>query len=154
MFIRAFTVHAVTDSERAVAALREAWGFPARLGRVRLSASGASASGRVTVDGRALAEVRLRGAEACAPDTIRYDPVLNVRLAHSLQQEKRHALLEVVQLDPEYGLKETYRGRASVSYPAASEGDPWHLFPALNMISGTYTVADTELPLARFVMPY
>ncbi len=31
---------------------------------------------------------------------------------------------------------------------------PWHLLPPLSMISATYSVGDTELPLARFVMPY
>ena len=35
-----------------------------------------------------------------------------------------------------------------------SVAKPWRLLPALSMISAAYCVGDTELPLARFVMPY
>ena len=35
-----------------------------------------------------------------------------------------------------------------------SVAKPWHLLPPLSMISATYSFGDTELPLARFVMPY
>lgn len=154
MFIRAFTLHAVTDSERALAALREAWGFPARLGRVRLSSGPRAASARVTVDGRRLVDLRLSHAEPCEPELIRYDPLLNLRLIATIQQGKRHSLLEMVQIDPDYEIKEAARGRPRLTYPEPSEGDPWHLLPALNMISATYAVCDTELPLARFVVPF
>ncbi len=154
MFIRAFTLHAVTDNVRALVALREVWGFPARLGKVRLSAGPRGASARVTVDGKRLADLRLSGAETCKPELIRYDPLLNLRLAQSVQPGKRHSLLEVIQIDPEYEIKEAMRGQARLTYPEPSEGDPWRLLPPLNMISATYAVCDTELPLARFVMPY
>ncbi len=154
MFIRAFTLEAVTDSVRALPALREVWGFPARLGRVRLTAGPRSARARVTFEGRTLADLRLSRAEACNPELIRFDPVLNVRLTPAIQPGKRHSLLEVVQIDPEYRMMEAVRGRASLTYPSPSEGAPWHLIRPLNMISATYSVGDTELPLARFVMPY
>ena len=154
MFIRAFALHAVTDNVRALAALREVWGFPARLGRARLSAGPRAVSGRVTVEGDTLAELRLSGAQACDLELIRFDPVLNVRLIHSIHPGKRHSLLEVVQIDPDYRIREALRGQASVAYPSPRVGDPWHLLPPLSMISASYCVADTELPLARFVMPY
>ena len=154
LFIRAFTLHAVTDNLRALAALRELWGFPARPGRVRLRAGPRSARASVSVDGRTLADLRLSRVQACDPELIRFDPMLNVRLVPAIQEGKRHSLLEVVQIDPDYRMHEAVRGQGSVSYPEPSEGDPWHLLPALNMISATYSVGDTELPLARFVLPY
>ncbi len=154
MFIRAFTLEAVTDNVRALTAIREVWGFPARLGRVRLTAGSRSARGRVTVEGRTLADLRLSRAEPCSPELIRFDPVLNVRLIGNVQPGKRHSLLEMAQIDPEYRIEEAVRGRASLTYPSPSEGAPWHLIRPLNMISATYSVGDTELPLARFVMPY
>lgn len=154
MFIRAFALHAVTDKVEALAALREVWGFPARLGRVKLSVGKRSVSARVGVEGQTVAHLRLNRAESCHADLIRFDPTLNVRLVPAIQQGKRHSLLEVVQIDPEYAIKEALRGRPQVSYPEANEGSPWHLVRPLSMIAATYCVADTELPLARFVMPY
>jgi acetoacetate decarboxylase len=154
MFTRAYALHAVTDSVRALAGLREMWGYPATLGRVRLSSGPRGAGARVAVEGETVAALRLTRPERCEPDLVRFDPVLSVRLVHSLQTGKRHAVLEMVQLDPEYRTAEAVRGRGLLAYPSASEGNPWHLLPMLNMISATYSVGDIELPLARFVMPY
>jgi len=154
MFIRAFALQAVADSARAVVALRELWGFPAILGSVRLRAGPRSARATVAADGQPLADMRLSGGEPCDPALMRFDPVLNVRLISGIQPGKRHALLEMVQLDPDYTIADAVRGRPHLAYPAAAEGNPWRLLPALSMISAAYTVGDTELPLARFVMPY
>src|SRR3989304_659372 len=104
--------------------------------------------------GQPPADMGLRGGEPCDPALMRFDPVLNVRLISSIQPGKRHSLLEVVQLDPDYTISEALRGRPPLAYPAAAEGNPWRLLPALSMISAAYTIGDTELPLARFVMPY
>jgi len=154
MFIRAFALQAVADSERAVAALRELWGFPATLGSVRLRAGPRSARASVAAGGQPLADLRLSGGEPCDPALIRFDPVLNLRLIGSIQPGKRHALLEVVQIDPDYTIAAAVRGRPYVAYPAAPEANPWQLLQPLSMISAAYCVGDTELPLARFVMPY
>ena len=154
MFIRAFALQAVADSARAVAALRELWGFPAILGAVRLRAGPRSARATVAADGQALADLRLSGGERCDPALMRFDPVLNVRLISGIQPGKRHALLEVVQLDPDYTIASALRGRPGLSYPAGAEGNPWRMLRPLSMISAAYAVMDTELPLARFVMPY
>ncbi|MDP2674863.1 MAG: acetoacetate decarboxylase family protein [Dehalococcoidia bacterium] len=153
MFIRAFALHAVADSARAVVALRELWGYPATLGSVRLRAGPRSARATIAAGGQALTDLRLSDGEPCDPALIRFDPVLNLRLISSIQPGKRHALLEMVQLDPDYTIADAVRGRPHLAYPAA-EGNPWRLLPALSMISAAYTVGDTELPLARFVMPY
>ncbi len=153
-FIRAFTLQAITDSEPALAALREVWGFPAKLGRVRLTGGATRVSARISRGGRALAELRLSRAQPIDGETIRFDPVLNLRIHPGIEEGKRHSSLEMVQIDPPYAIQESYRGRGELRYPAPTEGDPWHLLQPLNMISATYTVADTELPYARFVMPY
>lgn len=154
LFIRAFTFQAITDSEPALTALREVWGFPCKLGRVRLSVRPSGASARVSRGGSVLAQVRLRRPEAVDPDLIRFDPLLNVRITPGIEEGKAHALLEMVQIDPEYKVGEALRGEGTLRYPAPTEGEPWHLLPVLNVIATTYTVADTQLPLARFVMPY
>lgn len=154
IFIRAFTLQAITDSEAALAALREVWGFPAKLGRVRLTAGASGASARVSRGGLALAALRLRGLQPIDPASVRFDPMLNVRIQPAIEEGKRHSALEMVQVDPSYVLKEAFRGRGELRYPSASEGDLWQLLAPLNMISATYTVADTELPFARFVMSY
>lgn len=154
MFSRAFALHAVADSAPAVAALRELWGFPAALGSVRLRAGPRSARATIAVGGHVLADLALSSGGPCDPSLVRFDPVLNVRLLSSIQPGKRHSLLEMVQLDPEYTIAKAIRGQPRLAYPSAAEGNPWHLLRPLNMISAAFAVMDTELPLARFVMPF
>jgi len=154
MFVRAYALHAVADSAPAVAALREVWGFPATLGAVRFSAGPRSASARIAAGGQTLAHLRLSAGQPCDPSLIRFDPVLNVRLIGSVQPGKRHSLLELVQLDPDYTITDAVRGRPHLDYPSTGEENRWRLLPPLSMISAAYAVVDTELPLARFVMPY
>ncbi|HVP04514.1 MAG TPA: acetoacetate decarboxylase family protein [Dehalococcoidia bacterium] len=152
-FIRAFALQAVVDSVPALAALREAWGVPCKLGRIELSSKKGRVKGTVIRRDK-LARVRLEDPEPIEPDLVRVDPVLCLRLAPSLQEQVRHDLIQLVQLDPEYEIKWSSRGRASVTYPTSGEDDAWDVLPCRNVISAVHCELDTELPLARFVMPY
>ena len=152
-FIRAFALQAVVDSVPALAALREVWGVPCKLGEVELSSKKNRVKGTVS-RGRKLAKVRLEQPEPIEPDLCRIDPVLCLRLAPSLQENVRHDLIQLVQLDPEYDIKSSSRGHGSVVYPTSGEDDGWDILPSRNVISAVHCELDTELPLARFVMPY
>lgn len=154
IFIRAFALHAVTDNARALPALRELWGVPAKLGAVSLTEEATGASATVSVDGRTVAELRMSAGEPCDPQLIRFDPMLTVRLVANIQEGRRFSLMEMAQIDPELKVNEVVRGRGHLTYPDSSEGDPWRLLPALNVISAFHCVMDTELPLARFIVPY
>ncbi len=153
-FIRAFTVEAITDRPAAMVALREVWGCPCRLGSVRLTAHATGVSAEVSVGGHVLAQLSLAAGGPIEGDAVRFDPVLNVRITPSLEDAKRHDLLQMVQIDPDYTLRECLRGHGSVLYPTIASDAPWHVLPVRNIISAVYCVMDTELPLARFVMPY
>ena len=148
-FVRAFALQSVVDSPIALSALREVWGFPCQPGRVALGEDGAS--GCVEVDGEVLCEVALGDSQPLAPDLVRFDPILTLRLAPSLQAGVRHDLIQLMQIDAESEVREAARGRGRVSYP---EGSTWSLLPNRNPISAVASAVDTELPLARFVMPY
>src|SRR3990170_2681438 len=153
-FVRGFALQAIVDSDRAMAALREVWGIPCKLGRVSLTAGPRTVAARVACGPNVLARLRMTRGERADAGLTRFDPIISVRLPPAIEEGKRHALVEMVQIDPEYEVHEAYRGKGEVTYPSASEGEPWHLLPSLNVISATYAVADTQFPLARFVMPY
>jgi acetoacetate decarboxylase len=85
---------------------------------------------------------------------VRFDPVLNLRMFPSLEEGKRHDLVQMVQIDPDYTAKKAWRGRATVEFPSPGSESPWRVLPVRNIISAAYCQVDTELPLARFVMPY
>jgi hypothetical protein len=79
---------------------------------------------------------------------MRFDPVLNVRAVPSLEEGRTHDLLQLLQIDPEHEIGESLRGKGSLKL----EG--WNVLPVRNIISAVTCTMNTELPLARFVMPY
>jgi acetoacetate decarboxylase len=153
-FIRAFTLQAVTDNAIAMTTLRELWGYPCKLGAVTLTGTNLGASASIQVGGDTVAEVTLSDGAPVEGPSVRFDPVLNLRLAPSLEEGRRHDIVQMVQIDPDSEGRDAIRGRGEVRFPSSSEVAPWHLLPARHIISTVSCRVDTELPLARFVMPY
>ncbi len=152
-FMRGFAVQSVVDNPLAMAALREVWGYPCRLGEINITEKKKKGVVRVdiSVDDETMAEVGLREIEPIENDIARFDPTLTLRLAPSVQENVRHDLIQIIQLDPEHVIQKAARGRGFVEYP---DGSDWALLPNRNIISATWCTIDTELPLARFVLPY
>jgi len=148
-FIRALALQTVVDSPVALSALREVWGFPATPGEIKVRETKAGLTARVTCEGAQVAEVRLSGLEDVPPGLIRFDPVLTLRTAPSLKDDARHDLLQMVQVDPDYQVKAALRGTGTVTL-----GESWGVLPVRNVVATVSCEVDTELPLARFVMPY
>ena len=153
-FIRAFALQSVVDNPVALAALREMWGFPAKLGEVMLETDGHAARGIVRREGVTLLDAAMTEGRAMEPDLMRFDPVLTLRLVPSLQDGIRHDLVQLLQIDPELGIRDAIRGKGAIAYPESTGMDSWAVLPDRNTISAVLCTLDTELPLARFVMPY
>jgi acetoacetate decarboxylase len=147
MFVRAFTIQAVTENATALAALREVWGYPCTLGTITFDPKSPSATVK-NERGETLAEVSIADAKPIDPEAIRFDPVLNVRAVPSLEEGRTHDLLQLLQIDPEHEISESLRGKGSLNL------DGWNVLPVRNIISAVTCTLNTELPLARFVMPY
>jgi hypothetical protein len=147
MFVRAFTIQAVTDNATSLAALREVWGYPCTLGAIELDADGLSATVKGT-SGQRLAEAAIADAKPIDPEAMRFDPLLNVRAIPSLEEGRTHDLLQLLQIDPEHEIGESLRGVGSLKL------DGWDVLPVRNIIASVSCTLNTELPLARFVMPY
>jgi acetoacetate decarboxylase len=152
-FIRAFTVQAVTDSVTALSGLREIWGYPCRLGEVRLDVGEVAVTASVSVGGPLL-DIELTGLTSVEPDAARLDPVINVRAVPSVEEGKRHDLVQMLQIDPDYTMREVSRGTARVEYAGDAGTNDWAALPCRNVISAISCTVDTEMPLARFVMAY
>jgi acetoacetate decarboxylase len=153
-FIRAYALDAIVDNATAVAALREIWGLPCRLGEIDVTRTEDSISARISRDDAPIATVGLSDAQQIDTSAARFDAVLTVRATPSIEAGKRHDLLQLVQIDPDYEIAECVRGLGSVAYGESPDGRGWAQVPMLNMIAATDCLVNTELPLARYVMPY
>lgn len=153
-FIRAFALEAIVDNSAAMAALREVWGLPCKLGEVAMERSDGVVSAAISRDGELLARVALTDGQPIDSSSARFDAVLTVRATPSIEEGKRHDLLQLVQIDPDYEIAECVRGTGSIEYGPHTDTDPWDRVPMLNMIAATDCLVNTEMPLARYVMPY
>jgi acetoacetate decarboxylase len=148
-FIRALALQCIVDSPVALSALREVWGYPAAPGKIELKETKKGLTAKVSTNGDTVLKLKLREADEVAPGLVRFDPVLTLRTAPSLQEGTTHDLLQLVQIDPEYEIREAMRGRGEVTL-----GGRWPVLPVRSVVATVSCVMDTELPLARFVMPY
>ena len=154
LFIRAFTLQAVTDNTAALVALREIWGYPCRPGAVGLRLGEEGVTAQASADGASLVAIELAALREIEGALVRFDPVLNLRVLPSLQEGKRHDLVQLVQIDPDYDVGRASRASATIKFPAREGGATWGVLPVRNVISAVYCELHTEMPLARFVMPY
>jgi len=149
---RSIPFQCIVDNPDALPALREVWGYPAKLGKVSLELR----SDRITASverpaGQALCTLALTEMRPLGPGDLRYDPQLSLRLTPRAQATRPPEYAQLVQIDPTYTFKEAYRGKGAIDYPSRSEADPWFLVEMLDFIAITYAVCDTELPWARFL---
>lgn len=152
---RAYNLQTVVDNPDAAAALREIWGFPAKVGKVTLERRPDYITGTVERPaGTLLASVTMTEMDPIAPAEIRYDAYLNLRLTPPNQDGKPPDLIQLVQFDPSYTLKECYRGHSTVSYPSRSEADPWYLAEFRHFISCTFAEVDMDFPWARYIQEF
>ncbi len=152
--VRAYSLQAVTDSPVALMALREVWGFPCLLGRIAIAEKEGEVEAQVEVGGRTVCVAALLAGAPIDVEVVRFDPYLNLRLLPPVQEGQPPPHISLAQIDPHYQFHRALRGRAEVRFPKPSEGAPWHLVPFLAPVVAVWTEADTELPFARFVMPY
>ena len=139
---RGFTTGAVVSTEHAAVALRDAYGFPARVGTVQLRRDYAGASAEVHVDGATVLRVNGIDPEPLGLDDVQYTGTLN--LAHTpsglrlIQVEADHLATQVERLTP--------RLEAFVGAAWGSE----LLVPA-HIVSASVAVESIVLQRVRFV---
>ncbi|MCS6924675.1 MAG: acetoacetate decarboxylase family protein [Candidatus Binatia bacterium] len=152
---RAFSLIAVVDVPAALAALREVWAFPAKLGTVMLDKTDTRVTARVaTAAGVPLVTAELGQVEEIDQSQTRFEPFLNLRLVQSAQEGKPPLVLEMLQVDPEYHIKAAWRGKPQICFHDTAGAEGWGVFSPLYMIAGVYTVCDTDLPFARYTQEF
>lgn len=144
---RGCVLGAVATTPEAVAALRERWGFPARLGAVALRRYHDRLVATVMSDGMPILEAALINPETISGGDVQY--IHGVTFAQVMEDGRPVPYL--VQVDPHYTFQKAERGRPQVSRfdPEAWNAEDLRLvFP----IAASMTTCDTDLPQIRFVM--
>ena len=143
---RALALGAVCDSEEAVRALREHWGYPVQLGEVTYVTRHDQVRATATVGGRTVVDMAIHDPEVIGgSDLMTFDNLHLVRLGAGADGEGA-----LVQIDPEYAIHQADRGRPSVRLPDPEALGMRGLLQLQAPIVGFALRADTDLVPVRF----
>jgi hypothetical protein len=144
---RAFSVRAYCDSQPAIDALREAWGYPVSRGTVHLQQNYDRIRGAVETDEGLILECLLKNPEPLSGNDIQYISTLNLARV----QREGSEMVRLIQVDPEYVFSKAERGKPQLD---AFLAGAWGLAGAEPnyAVSASCTVADITMPTLRYLV--
>ncbi len=138
-----YTLGGFASSAEAVALLRDSYGWPGRLGEVRIERRHYATLATVRSDGRTVLDAAMEHSEPITPDAIVYQV--------SFHLAKVDSEIRLVQAEPHYTPKEAERGTPRVSvFDAAAFGDD--RIKLTNPLPATYMRGSVELRRVRWTM--
>ncbi len=144
---RGFLLQAYCEGEPAATALAARWGFACRPGTVRLRRYYDRIVGTVAADGRPILQISLIDPQVIVGVEIQYTANMNLARVRGAEGER----VRLVQVDPEYTLRRTDRGRPQldVFVPEA-----WHAtgLTPVYPVSASAAVCDLTLPRIRYIV--
>jgi hypothetical protein len=143
---RGFLARAYCDSDDAVKALAERYGYPARKAAVTLEKRYDRITAMVETS-RVVLDVALMNPEPVSGNDLQYLATLNLaRIPRDGGDATR-----LVQIDPEYVFKSADRGKPQLK---AFDAAAWEMEGAhpYYPVSASYAVADIEMPKLRYVV--
>lgn len=150
-----YPVRIFLNNESALAAGRELWGNPKKLGHVEWSDESELKQGAID---------RPKGSRICTAlmkperpvELAPYDfDVIGLRVIPSPELDAAPSVAELVMNTCRVTPKQAWTGPGSVSFGILSELDPWHKLPVRKVKEAIYVVSDMDVaPGARIVKKY
>ena len=145
--------HILVDNDQAMAAGREIWGYPKKIGSISLDHRGEGIVGTVE---------RPKGNRLCTvvvqPESPMQggppSPVLSLRVLPSQKEDGSAEIAQLIETRRTEKVHWQWFGRGSVSFGGTSSVDPWSNLPVKKLLGGVYSCADIVLPLGKVVREY
>lgn len=158
-----------TDSEPPLAAGREIWGYPKKLGVMEHFRGGAGVPyGEQLLftterpKGKRIMTMTMACDKLADPSEIPAFPVLSFRMIPNSESGRRPSVAELVRVDGDGvkihtsmdGTLKLWEGRGSVTMDSASEVDPWHRLAPIRMLKAWYGIFDFDIPHGKPIHNY
>lgn len=147
-----YCTHVFLTTESPLAAGREIWGIPKKLGHIEFARENDQVM--VSVErpkGLRICSGLMRPERPLDLGSFEALPMVCLRVIPSPEYGAPPSLAELVEIDVEYRAKELWEGSGSCAYSGASELDPWHKLPVRKMRRCTYGVHDLELRYGKVI---
>lgn len=140
-----YPVRILLNNESAMAAGRELWGNPKKLGHVEWGDE--SELKQVLVErpkGSRISTVLMKPERPVKLEPYQFD-VLGLRVIPSPELNARPSIAELIMNSCSVTPKEAWSGPASVSFGVLSELDPWHRLPVRKIKEAIYVISDMDV---------
>jgi acetoacetate decarboxylase len=142
-----YVSHIFVTTDVAMAAGREAYGYPKKIAHIEFVRENEILAGYVE---------RPRGLRICS-GVIRPErpvdpssmPVLPSVCLRMIPGERGSSFAELIEVGSDTRFKEVWEGPGSCHFTGASELDPWHRIPMREILTCRYAIADFELKQGR-----
>lgn len=140
-----YPVHVLLNNDAAMAAGRELWGSPKKLGHIEWGQEGGTFQGIVErPKGSRLCTILMRPERPMDVEPYVMKPV-GLRVIPSPEKDAALSLCELVQVSCAVQVRDAWTGPGSVSFGVHSELDPWHRLPIRRVGQAIYTIGDMEI---------
>lgn len=149
----AYTPHVVVDSDLAMAAGREIWGCPKKLGKIWMEHTGMGIMGVVERPaGNRLCTVVVQPEAPAEPGPTL--PGFNLRVMPSPMDGEALDCAQLIEVRFTQSFHSNWTGRATLSFGGESTVDRWCALPIKKVLGGTYAKYDMDIPVGRVVRDY
>jgi acetoacetate decarboxylase len=149
-----YCVYLVLDRDSPIAAGREIWGYPKKLGLVKLEEKDGVVTGTVERAGLTLVRAVMELSQLVKSETVAVKPTFNLKLIPSV---KKGAPPDVMQLTSttleNLKVHREYTGKATLEF-GPSPADPFHRIPIKEVVDGSYGNLDFTLTYGEVVHDY
>lgn len=153
---RSFISKILLDSDAAIAAGREIYGFPKKFAFVELRRDGALLTGTLERPrGHRLLSLTMKLTERQpVPSQPAAGAVVSLRVIPNIEDNAKPSVMELTEVTITSNVKEAWSATGRLEFGPPSEADPWSALPVRRVVAAHYTVFDFELPLGRVLKRY
>jgi acetoacetate decarboxylase len=148
-----YCVYLLLDHDSPIAAGREIWGYPKKLGRIKMEEKDGVIICTVERAGITLVRAAMELNQLVKPEAVSA-PIFNLKLIPSVKKDAPPDVMQLTSTTLENRkVYRVYTGKATLEF-GTSPADPFHKIPIKEVMGGSYTNQDFTLTYGEVIHDY
>jgi acetoacetate decarboxylase len=148
-----YCMYLILDHDAPIAAGREIWGFPKKLGQIKMEEKDGVVTSTVERAGMTLVRAAMQLGHVVEPEPVAL-PFFNLKLIPSVKKDATPDVMQLTSTTFENRkVHRVYTGKATLEF-GTSPADPLHELPIKEVMDGRYTNWDFTLTYGEVIHDY
>ena len=149
-----YCVYLMVDHDIQMANGREIWGYPKKLGQIKMEEKNGVLISTVERAGFMLVRAGMELSQLVKPEPPVTGPMFNLKLIPSVKKDAPPDVMQLTSKTTEnVKVHKVYTGKATLEF-GTSPVDPFHKIPITEVMGGRYTNFDSTLPYGEVIYDY